>query len=352
MGWWLAHLVACWEPTATGPGGMVGTLVDAAGAPVAGQLVESLEAVATTAPDGRFVVQYKAPNTEVHFLRGGTFYQRRWQANDSPTVTLALPPHRTADFACGPRSGDLTLLWTIGEGFTARRALACTPNATLALGEVPVGAPTAVGRVDLGAPEEAVAIDDRGDLLRVIPPPRAVPVRIQPLTTPPATCAVWVDGAPVAWSGLAGTVPASGLVTVTGQCDGLPIRPAIVGDAGGEAVLDWSADPPRASLPAGVPADAEVWLAASDAPWRIALAGAADGAVVLPPLAPGRYRVVAAPAASRDAALAVSIAHPPVGVLAWVEVDPQVWVGALALDAAAATGRLPTRTAPLPAAAR
>jgi hypothetical protein len=352
MGGWLAVLVACWEPTATGPGGMVGTLVDASGAPVAGQLVESLEAVATTGDDGRFALQYKEPNTEVHFQRAGNFYQRRWQAQDPPVVTVALPSLRAVAFACGPRRGDITLLWALGDGFAARRSIPCVPDATLALGEVPVGAPSATGRVDLGAPEEVLVLEDRGDLLRVVPPPRPIPARIQPRTTAPTACALWVDGAPVAWSGLAGTVPASGLVTVTGRCDDLPMRPVVLGAEAGEVALDWSANPPQAPLPSAIPAGSEVWLAARDAPWTIALDAGADGTIALPPLAPGRYRIAVAPASSRDAALAVAIANPPMGVVAWVEVDPQVWVGALELDAAVWTGRIPTRTVPLSSASR
>lgn len=342
MRWWLLLGVAgCWDPTVTGPKGMVGVLVGPDGAPVADQLLESLEAQKRTGPDGRFALQFKPPNTSVTFRRGGAFYARALQpADHGADVTLQLPALRHATLACGDRTCDATLTWTLGEGFTARVVTQCAAGKTLDLGEVPAGEPAMTCRADLGAAAEPVPLDDRGAMLVVPPPPRAVRITVEGAA--PDTCEVALDGAPATKTPDGWTGESTGIFTATATCGGIPARPVLGTIQAPSAELVWSATPPTLDPGAVFSPVGEV-LVVADAGWKLPIRAKADGTFALPPLDAGRYRLIFAPPDARDAMFGVQPPPAVPGTLVVAEPAEGLFVGVLELTAPLTSGEIPVR---------
>ncbi len=342
MRWWLLLGVAgCWDPTETGPKGMVGVLVGADGAPVADQLMESLEAQKRTGPDGTFALQFKPPNTGVTFRRGGAFYQRALLPADAGVdVTLKLPALREANLACGERTCDATLRWTLAEGFTASVIVPCKAGATLDIGEVPVGTPEVTCRAGLGAPLEAISVEDRGTMLVVTPPPRLI--RVVVAGPAPDTCAVALDGVPATKTPDGWTGESTGIFVATATCGGIPARPVLGDIREPSAELVWTANPPTFDPAPVFQPVGEVVLVA-DAGWKLAIVARPDGTFALPPLEAGRYRLIFAAPDARDAAFAVAPPPPVVGELVVAEPAEGVFVGVLELAEPLATGKIPVR---------
>ena len=139
--------VGCWEPKSTGPSGMVGRVVDSGGAPIAGVLVESLEAEVASDAAGRFAVQYKAPDQFVHFVVHDTWYQRSYLPTDQGReVALQLPPLVDRQVRCAPalQGAKVELRWEWSESWSARRAVTCPAadvGSAVILSGVPAGFP-------------------------------------------------------------------------------------------------------------------------------------------------------------------------------------------------------------------
>ncbi len=123
-------LLACATATVSGPTAMVGQITDVDGEATAGVLVESLEARGVTDSQGRFVVQYKAPEQLVHFTWQGLWFQRRYLPSDAGTsVQLRLPQLEEAALRCAcSQACTATLQWELAAGYTARSSVACEPG--------------------------------------------------------------------------------------------------------------------------------------------------------------------------------------------------------------------------------
>ena len=176
---YLLFLAACHGPGETGPGGMVGRIVDPAGAPLEGIRVMSVEAESRTDAAGHFAVEWKEPDTHVFFELQGTFWRRALQADDPAEVTLQLPSTREAELDCADRDGLVKLSWSMGPGFVASRSVACRPEAKVLLQGLPPGVPS----VELKQGSERVlteAIEVEGGI-RLVPP--EVPVRVDVQST-------------------------------------------------------------------------------------------------------------------------------------------------------------------------
>jgi len=106
-------LFACVTATVSGPTAMVGQISDVEGEPTAGLVVESLEARGVTDSQGRFVVQYKAPEQLIHFTWQGLWFQRRYLPGDAgATVQLSLPQLEKAALRCAcSQACTATLQW-------------------------------------------------------------------------------------------------------------------------------------------------------------------------------------------------------------------------------------------------
>ena len=340
---WLVALAAChWTPNETGRGGMVGQLVDASGTPIVDVAIETLEAAVRTDETGRFAVTYKAPNTEVHFVRGLVFYQRRWLPSDDAEVALRLPATRRAELTCGDRACDVTLTWALAEGFEARVAGRCASGAARDLGEIPVGTPAISCRDGVGQPESPVTLEDRGDFLVVVPPPSVLVIRIASAGAAPRGCVASVDGkpAPIAPDG-SFTVSGYGLVQASAICDERPARPVVVDTASGEVSLEWSAEGPLVRLP---PGEVDVQCRGTQGGWRATWRVDPNGILWLPPLEAGMCEIVSVPSDQRSeawAAEAPAALRP--GILTLRAIGQTGYKGWLKLEDAVLSGEIPVR---------
>jgi hypothetical protein len=339
---WFVALAAChWTPAQTGPDGMVGTLRDAAGAPVAGQSVETLEAEVRTDATGRFAVTYKAPNTEVHFVRGLVFFQRRWLPSDPAVVELALPVTRELALACGELACDVTLTWALGEGYEARVAGRCAPQAELPLGTVPAGAPVASCRTGLGAAEAPLTLEDHGDRLVAVPPPTPIVVRIP--GAPVGSCAATIDGIPAAPAPDGSfTAEGRGHVLAAAVCDGRPARPLLADLGAGDILLDWSPEGPWLRVPGAV-GELQIQCRGTTGSWTATWIAAADGRFLLPPLEAGQCELVLAVPELRGTAWAAEGNAEGQGAVTLREVAPGAFKGWLALANPLTAGEIPVR---------
>ena len=142
--WMVGALSGCWEPDVTGPKGMVGRVLASDGSAVSGMLVESMEAETRTSADGRFAVQYKAPDQLVHWVWRESWYQRTYsKVDDGKVVELRLPQVRDVSLHCEVTERcAFTLRWSLGVDFSARRSGVCDSGGVVPLAAVPDVAPS------------------------------------------------------------------------------------------------------------------------------------------------------------------------------------------------------------------
>ena len=298
MSWILLAIWGCVETPETGPDWMVGRVTSAAGAPVKDLEVASLEASDRTDDDGAFAVRYKDPSRHVHFGHGGVWYQRDYRPDDlGVEVAIALPPLRDLTLRCGPEPCVVSLAWDLDDGFGAKAIQACEPGLEVALRQVPASRPDGLCTEGTTGPKVDVSVEDHGSILKIGAAKRAVRVQIRAVdAAPPESCEIAI-GDRVArpagdgfWS-----AEVSGVVTVSGTCDGWPARPRQVGAEVGSVTLEWTG--------AGLVLDLEEiapWLTSlqlvaeqgESAGWMAQLTESADGTFALPPLSVGRYRVL------------------------------------------------------------
>lgn len=294
--WWLL-LLSCWkEPVQSGPAALVGVLLDPQGAPIRGQVVESIEARDVTDAEGRFAVEFKAPNQVVHFARDGVWYSRRYAPTDTgKVVTLALPPTGDTPLRCRlAEPCDLTLEWDLGDPFVARVVEECTPDRVVELIAVPLAVPDAVCRS--ATSERPAVVRAVGEAWQALPEPQPVRVEVRGEGEMPA-CHVRVgEEAPAPTGDGAWLGAASGPVTISATCGNRPALPRTADVlAPATVVLDWSPVGPDLDLARWMPgADRlELVAVAGEEPgWRIGIHQASDGLFHLPPLPAGDYRVV------------------------------------------------------------
>lgn len=353
MWWWL--LIGCWEPAVTGPQGMAGRVLDATGYPVKGLSVETVEERDVTDDDGAFAVQYKPPDTFVHFRWQGAWYQRAYRTDDDGGVTeIRLPFVRDVAVRCALADPcDAELSWTFADGLTARATARCEPGRELTLAGLPKDAASVRCGAAPGQSAPPVAADDAGAVITLTPPP--VPVRVEVRGEEGAAadgCRVRVGASDAAPSGDGFFVAhAAGTVTVSAVCDGRPALPRTVNVAEAtEVTLEWSPVGPVLDVSAPVPLAGEltlVWEPEGRAGWMLRVAPSPDGTYALPPLPAGRYRV-----AIGDPGLLAAVPAPAgdtePGVLRVVSVTPGDGnapgglVGVLRLDEDKTDGEIPT----------
>jgi hypothetical protein len=270
---------------------MVGRLIDSDGKPVAGVLVESLEAEVTSDADGRFAVQYKSPDQFVHFVFRETWYQRAYRPEDDGKVVLVtLPSTRDVEARCELGvQGTVELSWDLGEGLSARRSASCGGPPGVALGGLPPGLPTA------RAAGHSIDVEEGGGVIHLIPPsfPVKVELRAEDASLLP-TCSVQVGGR-AAIRGEDGTFIASGrgLTTVSATCGAhVAIPQTVRADAAVSVSLEVAHTSPRLDLDSVAPGAASVWLTREGADgYSVQLTADARGIWLFPPLTAGSYVV-------------------------------------------------------------
>ncbi len=350
-------LLACTtELTETGEVGLVGTVVGPDGQPVAGLEVSTLEARVKTADDGRFAIGWKPPNQLVHFKVQGLHYERPFQADDAGRqVTIALPASRATEVQCPTEPCALELRWPLADGLRAVHRLPCTPGRRASLAAAPVTTPEVGCRVGAGTGARHLSVHpvDRGDTIAV----RAasvVRIELSSLDSEavPDACVVVVSGRAARSEGdgiWAAAIVEAGFATAL--CDSRPAVPQIVDPAASAAgtapsitTLEWSRSGPVLDLEEQAPWAESVQLVSEGEPgWALSLAPDAQGETHLPPLGPGRYRIIVT-GASEETAVALATV-PPVppgaGVLAVVQAGPEAWVGSLVVESDHLDGRIP-----------
>lgn len=157
---WLAcHL----RPSVSGPDGLVGNVVEAAGQPVAGLRVRSLEAEGTTGSDGHFAVWFKAPEQFVQFDWHGLSWQRRLLPSDvGRVVQIGLPPVSPRQLDCGRVRADVVLAWDLADGLRGTLPARCGRGGAWQA-DLPPGAPVVergpVGDVAVRATELGIVLE-------------------------------------------------------------------------------------------------------------------------------------------------------------------------------------------------
>ncbi len=318
--------MACMEPTATSSTYMVGRLVSASSAPLVGIEIASLETASRTDDQGAFTVRYKEPSQHVHFGHGGVWYQRDYRAeDDGAVIELALPELRDATLHCGPVPCVAKLQWDLGEGFTAKTSQACEPGLKAPLRQIPIDTPEVGCTEGSTGPKVPFSFEDHGATLQIGAEASAVRVEIRAVDGgSPKQCQVVVGdrAASPAGDGF-WSAEASGTVTVSASCDGIPARPKQIEASVGSVVLEWTNSGPTLDLEEIAP-----WLntiqlvseAGEAAGWTTEILESPDGTFSLPPLAEGRYRVLGS--GQPDAALlAIQPPEPSAAGILAVRVD-------------------------------
>ncbi|HHO50194.1 MAG TPA: hypothetical protein ENK18_04795 [Deltaproteobacteria bacterium] len=308
-------LLSCSGDPVTSETTLAGRLLDPQGQPVEGVLVQSLEGQARTRADGRFSVEIKPPSRLAHFTVAGIWYRRRvLPGEDGHVLELQLPPTRAAELRCPPVDCELQLTWPLAPGFEAQLRPGCSPGASVGLPAAPAAIPEVSCTVGRGASAHPapVQVTDQGNLLIINE--QGTPVRVEVRAIDgalPDDCRVWI-GRRIASSAGEGAwvAEATGPVTVGAVCAGAMALPRYVDPAsqGDGVVLEWVANGPSLDLEELAPWAEEVVIAAEDAGWSTPVA-LRDGAVHLPPLPAGRYRVLIRDA-EQDLPL---LAEPPTG---------------------------------------
>lgn len=326
----LIWLMAC-DPTASGPGALVGQLTESDGTPLVGVEVTSLETRSVTDADGRFAVEFKPPDQHATIHLGLARYTRvLLPEDDGQLVQLTLPANRQTSLRCEATcQGELR--WTaLGAGLTARHPVNCSGQVeSVPLTSVPRTTPD-----ELRCDEGTRLLEERGGVWTVAS--ERTQLRIE-VTGDPQACTVTADDIVAQPTG-EGTYTAStrGRVTVQAVCDGRAALPQVVEVADTPQVtLQWSAEGAELDGQVIGPELTRLSLVAEPQEgrgWLLTATADADGIFHLPVLPPGRYRLttgpdgvdlplpLTAPEPSRPAVLA----HQPQG---------QAHVGAFFLEA-------------------
>ena len=310
----LLILAACWDPKSTGPKGMVGRLVDSDGKPLAGVLVESLEAESTTDAEGRFAVQYKSPDQFVHFMFRETWYQLTYRpTDDGKVVLISLPPTRDMEARCelGVK-GQIQLAWELGEGLSARRTASCSDGTMgVVLGGLPPGMPSARGA------GQSVDVEEGGGSIHLFPPASMVKVELRAEDAALLrTCAVDVGGRAATRSDDGIFVGfGRGLTTVSAHCGALIAIPqGVRADASVSVSLEMVPTSPSLDLSSVFPGAASVWLTREGGDgYSLRLVTDLSGRWQMPPLTVGSY--VVAVGDSVHALRAAEVVAPAAGTL-------------------------------------
>lgn len=287
---WLVALVACHGPSETGPSGMVGRVVGPDGSPVAGLVIQTVEAEAVTDEAGAFRVTWKEPDTHLFFSREGLVWHRSLQPGDPKEVELKLPATQRRELGCGTSATTVRLEWALGPGWVARATVDCEAGATVALRAAPPTDPTATCAAGKAAvPCELVAREGGWDAVAPATPLR---VEVHPLEGgAPGACEVIVGGEAATASGEGFWVGRARGETVVGvTCDGRPSWPTRVQAAAGSVTVDWSRSGPTMDLEGIAPEAVAVQLKSDGGKdWLTARPGP-DGLFALPPMSAGTWR--------------------------------------------------------------
>jgi hypothetical protein len=343
--WWL--WLACHVPSETGPTGMVAVLSDAAGAPVVGADVTTLEEHLFTDADGRFAIQYKSPEQYVDIQVGARpidtsgapsrtvtpqFRRSYLPEDDGKVLDLRLPVRRDVRFACAPgvACADPHLAWDLGGGLTATADPGC--GVPIVLAGVPDKTPVLTCGTGAGVVRPST------DLWMVEAPPREVRVDIRGEEgRDPVSCAVMVGAAPVAGPPFVASV--SGSAAVSAICDGRPALPKVLRDAS-SVTLDWSATGPSLDLSR---------LNLGPAPLTLVMEGEQGFVLTVPPDPSGRYPLPPLPAGNyrmtNGEPAQIALIRPPTDVTPDVVrvlgVDASVFTATLSLSIGLEDGTLP-----------
>jgi len=297
MPWVLLLIMSCFDPTNTGPSGMVGRLVEADGTPMDGIRVMSEEHAAFTDKQGHFAVQYKEPAQYVHFHHQGLWYRRQWQEElDKDRVLIRLPVTQDLQVDCKLGYECKTeFTWDLGQGLTATGEANCYPGISTALRRVPNSTPKVVCRSSRGT-SSYPRVQVEGSTLRLLSPPSPIRVMVQGQQdrTPP-NCTVSVDRKNAdtvgggTWMG-----EGNGRVTVSALCDGVPAVPKYVhAEEVGRVTLFWLGTGPTVILQPEMKSSKPITLRQDgpDGGWTIGIQPGKNGEYRLPPLATGDYRL-------------------------------------------------------------
>lgn len=290
----LLVLVACWEPSETGPRGLVGALVDHDSAPVVGQLIESVEAQAVTDARGHFTVEWKDPVFAAHFTRGGVYFRRVLQPGDGGRVTLRLPATAPLRLDCRQQTSEVVLQWALAPGFSGQVTHRCDRNTLLTIDGAPTGEPTVSTRVKGSVDLEPAPFTIVDGALALQPPRRQVRIdlRVDDARLNDACQVVGRDAlgevnvTAVEQGGFAGSFSGEGQLHAS--CAGRPIWPVVVPADALSVAVEWTgAGPVIDAMPVAPWAS---WLiVANHDQLAVLVVPAQDGQFMLPPLDVGHY---------------------------------------------------------------
>lgn len=314
----LTLTLGCWTPQTTGPNTMVGTVVDADGAPIAELSVQSIEASTVTGADGQFGLSYKEPTRFVWFTKDQVTFERHYRPDDLGTsVVVHTPAVAPRAFSCEmDTTCEVRLVWDLGEGTRAIvRGLCDTEERRVRFNAPATGSPVEAWCRDPatpGAPDVALHVADGGTHVRLTPPWVTLDVAVSAdPDDAPDHCEVRVDGE-VADRGAPGhwTRDVFGNVTIAADCDGVPATPKrlILRNPAGTTVR-WHRVTPELDLREIAPGAQSVWLRAVEGDergWDLTLSPNARGTFTLPRLPQGGYLVTVdlEPARSQEVSLA------------------------------------------------
>ena len=326
-------LFACSSPEVTGDDGLVGRITDAQGAPVPDLRISSVEGDARTDRDGRFAVEWRAPEQHVRFKWGPLSVTRGYQPADAGRVVeLQLPPTRSARVTCPPTPCALTATWSLPDGFEATFRTRCkVAGASLDVDGLPVGPPEMTCSVGHGASAHLLPLtaSDTGDVLGFRPARVEVSIQVRQPKGSHVPCEASLNGVPaveregryLVESGEAGFAKAS--------CGGWPARPAWVDPMVRDKVLlAWEPEGATVVAPGGT-VDL-VYEPEDGRGWSLSLPEV-DGVRHLPPLPSGPYRLVHLPPGTAEALAAPPPGGRP-GEIVWRRLDDGSRVGRLIVD--------------------
>lgn len=342
---WMVVLTGCWwfPPTETSRSGMAGRVVDAAGTPMAGLLVETVESTERTDEDGAFGLYYKRPDTHVHFIHDGIWYRRRYVAADDGTVVqLQVPRAQPLRLDCGQNACDVEVVWDLGSGFTGKGRTRCEPEAQPVIKGAPDLEPSKVTcREGTQQPEKIVPEYVTGRLT-LGAGPRDLTVSLVLDGATPARCEVEIDGQHRPTTGPPVILSAAGKGLARAVCDDRAAWPVAYGDDDTEVEVAWTPSGPELRLPPGMEY-AHLRLAWPDG--SLDLRPTRDGAFLLPPIPAGLYQVQLFEEVAPTATTGVE----PVareGVVVGSRLPSGAFVGVLEVATEVSEGTLPLETGP------
>jgi len=336
----LLLLLACSTLETTGEDGLVGRIVDHEGVPVADLRISSVEGDARTDGDGRFAVNWKAPEQHVRFKWGPVSITRGYHHADAGrTVELTLPEPRDVTVACPPTPCDLVAHWTLADDFEATFRTRCkVAGAQLQVPGLPSGEPKLTCTVGKGSNARALPLmaSDQGDVLGFRPARTKVRIDVRGAKD----CEVRYGDELATRQGKSYEVEVDGPAVVTAVCGDRPARPVRLDpEVRDRVTLLWAADGPSLAAAGGT---VDLVAEASDGSgWTLRLPDV-DGTRALPPLTKGSYRLVHLPEGTAQAL----VAAPPegeAGVVVWAPQEDGSRVGRLVVSGELAPGPLKAR---------